>query len=318
MIGAQLLIVWTEQNLNMQLILENALLSADDGLVQSGNQIWFHFQKYPWHLSNPEKNPPAGEHRRHIEARLSLGLAEPANAQMLKGTYHLGISPHIYSYYHLLTDLLPHLLDSPRFPVLVPEFMPLVFVDFLREAGFEVQILAADVFRVEKLIIPEMKTPDWNLDKIKKIRTFAENMYPQLSSHQSRSQQRIYVSRKLAVKRHLAKEEEFLGLLKEHKFRKVYLEQMSVREQVELFRSASHVIAAHGAGLTNVLFAPADVKILEIRPLRTSGQFCFENLFSLGWSNNEFFVPPKSGNFFLPLDALERVLLRWQNEGCLS
>ncbi|MBT5793947.1 MAG: glycosyltransferase family 61 protein [Deltaproteobacteria bacterium] len=302
----------------MQLILENALLSADDGLVQSGNQIWFHFQKYPWHLSNPEKNPPAGEHRRHIEARLSLGLAEPANAQMLKGTYHLGISPHIYSYYHLLTDLLPHLLDSPRFPVLVPEFMPLVFVDFLREAGFEVQILAADVFRVEKLIIPEMKTPDWNLDKIKKIRTFAENMYPQLSSHQSRSQQRIYVSRKLAVKRHLANEEEFLGLLKEHKFRKVYLEQMSVREQVELFRSASHVIAAHGAGLTNVLFAPADVKILEIRPLRTSGQFCFENLFSLGWSNNEFFVPPKSGNFFLPLDALERVLLRWQNEGCLS
>ena len=302
----------------MQLILENALLSAVDGLVQSGNQIWFHFQKYPWHLSNPEKNPPAGEHRRHIEARLSLGLADPANAQLLKGSYHLGISPHIYSYYHLLTDLLPHLLDSPRFPVLVPEFMPLVFVDFLREAGFEVQILAADVFRVEKLIIPEMKTPDWNLDKIKKIRTFAENMYPQLSSHQSRSQQRIYVSRKLAVKRHLANEEEFLGLLKEHKFRKVYLEQMSVREQVELFRSASHVIAAHGAGLTNVLFAPADVKILEIRPLRTSGQFCFENLFSLGWSNNEFFVPPKSGNFFLPLDALERVLLRWQNEGCLS
>ena len=318
MIGAQLLIVWTEQNLNMQLILENALLSADDGLVQSGNQIWFHFQKYPWHLSNPEKNPPAGEHRRHIEARLSQGLAEPANAQLLKGTYHLGISPHIYSYYHLLTDLLPHLLDSPRFPVLVPEFMPLVFVDFLREAGFEVQILAADVFRVEKLIIPEMKAPDWNVDKIKKIRTFAENIYPELSSHQSRSQQRIYVSRKLAVKRHLANEEEFLGLLKEHKFRKVYLEQMSVREQVELFRSASHVIAAHGAGLTNVLFAPADVKILEIRPLRTSGQFCFENLFSLGWSNNEFFVPPKSGNFFLPLDALERVLLRWQNEGCLS
>ena len=302
----------------MQLILENALLSAVDGLVQSGNQIWFHFQKYPWHLSNPEKNPPAGEHRRHIEARLSLGLADPANAQLLKGTYHLGISPHIYSYYHLLTDLLPHLLDSPRFPVLVPEFMPLVFVEFLREAGFEVQILAAAVFRVEKLIIPEMKAPDWNVDKIKKIRTFAENLYPELSSHQSRSQQRIYVSRKLAVKRHLANEEEFLGLLKEHKFRKVYLEQMSVREQVELFRSASHVIAAHGAGLTNVLFAPADVKILEIRPLRTSGQFCFENLFSLGWSNNEFFVPPKSGNFFLPLDALERVLLRWQNEGCLS
>ena len=303
-----------DQKLNMQLILENALLSAEDGLVQSGHQIWFHFQKYPWHLSNLENNPASGEHRRHIEARLSQGLADPANARLLNGTYHLGISPHIYSYYHLLTDLLPHLLDAPRFPVLVPEFMPLVFVDFLREAGFEVQILAADVFRVEKLIIPEMKAPDWNVDKIKKIRTFAENLYPQLSSHKSKSQRRIYVSRKLAVKRHLVNEEEFLWLMKKHEFQKVYLEQLSIREQVELFRSASHVIAAHGAGLTNVLFAPSAVKILEIRPLRTSGRFCFENLFYLGWPNNEFLVPPKSGKFFLPVVELEKVLQRWHNE----
>jgi capsular polysaccharide biosynthesis protein len=196
--------------------------------------------------------------------------------------------------------------------------MPVAFIDFLREAGFEVQVLGAGIFQVEKLIIPDMKTPDWNVAKIKKIRTFVDNLYPQLSSDKSNVPKKIYVSRKLAVKRHLANEEDFLWLLKEHKFRKVYLEQMSVREQVELFRSASHVIAAHGAGLTNVLFSPADVKILEIRPLLTSGQFCFENLFSLGWSNNEFFVPPKSGNFFLPLDALEGVLLRWQNEGCVS
>ena len=299
----------------MQLILENALLSAEDGLVQSGDRIWFHFQKFPWHLSNPENNPAAGEHRRHIEARLSLGLADPANARLLKGTYHLGISPHIYSYYHLLTDLLSHLIEAPRFPVLVPEFMPVAFLDFLKDAGFEVLVLGAEIFHVEKLIIPDMKVPDWNVDKIKKIQSFVENLYPLLPSHKSKLPKKIYVSRKLAIKRHLANEEDFLGLLNEHEFHKVFLEQMSIREQVELFLSASHVIAAHGAGLTNVIFAPADVKILEIRPLRSSGQFCFENLFSLGWANNEFLVPPKSGVFFLPLDALEAVLLRWQNEG---
>ena len=302
----------------MQLILENALLSSDDGLVQSGNQIWFHFQKFPWYLSNPEKNPAAGEHHRHIEARLSQGLADPANAHVLKGTYHLGISPHIYSYYHLLTDLLAHLIDTSRFPVLVPEFMPVVFRNFLREAGFELKVLGSGIFQVERLIIPDMSAPDWNMPKIKKIRTFVDNLYPQLSSSKSNTPKKIYVSRKLAVKRHLANEQEFLGLLKEHKFYKFYLEQMSVREQIELFRSASHVIGAHGAGLTNVLFSSAEVKILEIRPLHNSGQFCFENLFSLGWPNNEFFVPPKSGNFFLPLDALEGFLLRWQSEGCIS
>ena len=87
---------------------------------------------------------------------------------------------------------------------------------------------------------------------------------------------------------------------------------MSIREQVELFSSTSHVIGAHGAGLTNVIFAPFDVKILEIRPLLNSGQFCFENLFSLCWPNNEFLVPSKSGKFILPVSALEEVLLRWQ------
>ena len=299
---------------NMSLILENVLLSAADGLVQCEDRIWFHFQKFPWYLSNPKKNPGLGEHRRHIEARLSQGLADPTDARILNGTYHLGISPHIYSYYHLLTDLLPHLIDAPRFPVLVPEFMPVTFLDFLREASFEVQVLPPNIFQVEKLIIPEMKTTDWNGEKVKKVKKFMEKMYPKANSQKSKSQNRIYISRKNAVKRHLTNEEEFLALLKKHKFRKICLEKMSIREQVELFRTASHVIGAHGAGLTNVLFSPPNLKILEIRPLRSSGQFCFEKLFSLGWPKNEFLVPPKSGKFFLPIAALEKVLLRWENE----
>ncbi len=301
----------------MSLILENALLSAADGLVQSGNRIWFHFQKYPWHLSCPEQNPGDGEHHRYIETRLYQGLADPENARVLKGTYHLGISPHIYSYYHLLSDLLAHLIDAPRFPVLVPEIMPISFLDFLTEAGFEVQVLAPEIFHVEKVIIPEMTSPDWNSEKVKKIQTFFEKFITQKTSpnsHSSKAKLRIYVSRKLAVKRHLSNEEEFLPLLKKHNFRKFYLEELNILDQVQLFRTASHVIAAHGAGLTNVLFAPAEIKILEIRPLLSSGQFCFENLFSLGWPNCEFLVPPKSGNFFLPLDSLEEVLLRWQKE----
>ena len=162
-----------------------------------------------------------------------------------------------------------------------------------------------------------MTSPDWNSEKVKKIQTLFEKFITQKTSpnsHSSKAKLRIYVTRKLAVKRHLSNEEEFLPLLKKHNFRKFYLEELNNMDQVQLFRTASHVIAAHGAGLTNVLFAPAEIKILEIRPLLSSGQFCFENLFSLGWPNCEFLVPPKSGNFFLPLDSLEEVLLRWQNE----
>jgi hypothetical protein len=301
----------------MPLILEDALLSAADGLVQSGSKIWFHFQKYPWDLALQEQNPGVGEHRRHIETRLTQGLPDPKLAHVLSGTYHLGISPHIYSYYHLLADLLPHLITSQKFPVLVPEFMPTQFIDFLKEAEFEVQVLSPGIFIVERLLIPKMNIPDWNSEKVKLIQDFLKKIVPikSLPNFQSSyPEKRIYVSRKLAVKRHLSNEDEFLPLLKKHKFRKIYLEHLIVPEQVQLFRSASHVIAAHGAGLINILFAPADVKILEIRPVITSGQFCFENLFSLGWPGSEHLVPPRSGEFALPLELLDEILERWQGE----
>ena len=301
----------------MRLILEYALLSAADGLVQSGSQIWFHFQKFHWDISHPELNPDIGEHIRHIEARLAQGLANPKGARRLPGIYHLGISPHIYSYYHLLTDLLPHLIESPQYPVLVPEFMPTSFTDFLIQAEFEIQVLPPDIFQVEQLLIPETNTPDWSMEKVNKIQTFFEKFFPNKSHTNSlnlKSRKRIYISRKIAVKRHLSNELQFIPLLKKHKFRNVYLEHLSVLEQVQLFRSASHIIAPHGAGLTNVLFAPSDVKILEIRPLLSSGQFCFENLFSLDWPGSEFLVPPRKGEFVLPLELLHEVLERWMNE----
>jgi Capsular polysaccharide biosynthesis protein len=201
--------------------------------------------------------------------------------------------------------------------VLVPEFMPQSFIEFLKQAKFEVKILPKRTVKVELLYIPAMDLPEWNSEKVKKIQTFIETLFPrnfQADSNCSIPLNRIFVSRKLAVKRHLINEDEFMPLLRKNNFRKVYLEKMSIMEQVELFRTASHVIAAHGAGLTNVLFAPAEARILEIRPELSSGQFCFEKLFSLGWPNSEFLVSPVKGKFEIPPEMLNEVLERWNNE----
>ena len=301
----------------MTLKVDNAFLCGADGLVRSGDQVWFHFQKYPWDLSCDEKNPSTGKHRRIIESRLKKGLPDPLGATLLSGTYHLGISPHIYSYYHLLTDLLPHLIDAPKNPVLVPEFIPQSFIQFLKQAQFDVKILSQRTVQVELLYIPEMDSPEWNSEKVKKIQTFFENLFPINSLEESNASiqvNRIYVSRKQAERRHLSNEDEFMPLLTKHKFQKVYLEQMSIIEQVKLFRTATHVIAAHGAGLTNVLFAPAYTRILEIRPELSSGQFCFEKLFNLGWPYSEFLVSPVKGKFEIPPEMLKEVIERWNNE----
>ena len=82
------------------LLLEDVLLDARDGLVRCKQQLWYHFQRFPWNLENPEENPKFGEHSRQVRLRISQGLPQDHGSNFLPGSYHLGISPHIDSYYH--------------------------------------------------------------------------------------------------------------------------------------------------------------------------------------------------------------------------
>ena len=99
------------------LLLEDVLLDARDGLVHCKQQLWYHFQRFPWNLENPEENPKFGEHSRQVRSRINQGLPQDHGSNFLPGSYHLGISPHIDSYYHLMTDLLPHLILGQPKPV---------------------------------------------------------------------------------------------------------------------------------------------------------------------------------------------------------
>lgn len=78
------------------------------------------------------------------------------------------------------------------------------------------------------------------------------------------SQRRIYVSREQAGKRRLQNEVEVRALLKQMDFETVRLERMSIADQVSCFQQASLVVGAHGAGLTNILFAN-DCRLIELQ-----------------------------------------------------
>ena len=293
------------------LVLQDALLSSPDGLVQQQNRLWFHFQKYPWSLDSPDTNPSSGDHQRLLQQRLVKGLPNPKLAQHLSGAFHLGLSPHIHSYYHLLTDLLPHLLAPPRYPVLVPEGWPQTFADFLCDAGFELKPLSPGVFRVDKLWIPAMGPPDWTSEKRQALLAFFAKAVPKTENHSPR---KLYLSRSNAKRRHLVNEIELLPLLQQHGYELVTAETLTIPEQVQLFREATHLVAPHGAGLVNGLFMSRFARILEIRPVPESGAGCFDALFQLGWPGHEVLVPPDSGRFALPPKQLSAVLERWRRE----
>ena len=74
---------------------------------------------------------------------------------------------------------------------------------------------------------------------------------------------RIYLSRRGVPTRQVANEEAVLALLEPHGFVVVQNERLSLGEQIALFRGATHIVAPHGASLTNLMHAQGG-SVLEL------------------------------------------------------
>lgn len=77
---------------------------------------------------------------------------------------------------------------------------------------------------------------------------------------------RLWISRCRARNRRLRNEDEILALLAREGFEKVELEELTFREQVDVFSQAQVVAGPHGAGMTDLLFAPHGARVLEFFP----------------------------------------------------
>jgi capsular polysaccharide biosynthesis protein len=74
---------------------------------------------------------------------------------------------------------------------------------------------------------------------------------------------RLFVGRSGAKSRRIANEPEVSTYLESHGFCTIQLEKLSLSEQISLFHHATHVIAVHGAGLTNLMHA-TQISALEL------------------------------------------------------
>jgi len=83
---------------------------------------------------------------------------------------------------------------------------------------------------------------------------------PELNSSQK---QRIYITRTGAKTRRVLNEEALVSALELLGFNVYALEQLALEEQVSLFQDAECVVAPHGAGLANLLFA-SSTEVVEL------------------------------------------------------
>jgi len=179
------------------------------------------------------------------------------------------IKPYATNYYHWTYEALPILrhvahLDLPIDNYLVARRSPFV-VSSLAKFGIhpdsiievsDQELLCETLYTTttQTSMIPNPMDVNW--------------ISGQLSQKAKKDQRRIYLSREDAGWRGIENENQVINLLKGFGFESLTLSKMSVEDQIETFSSASCVISAHGAGLTNLAFCKQGVKVLEIFPPR--------------------------------------------------
>jgi len=87
-----------------------------------------------------------------------------------------------------------------------------------------------------------------------------------VKTRRSGQTRRIFISRADSKARNILNWPDVAPVLAAHGFDIVTLATMTLEEQIAIFAQAACVAGVHGAGLTNVIFAPPGLRVLEILP----------------------------------------------------
>jgi hypothetical protein len=195
-------------------------------------------------------------------------------------------------FFHWIFETLPNLLAalelSPKIRILVPAQYP----NFVRQAlqlrlgeDFDRQVLVSDgAVRVPNLLLLQTEVDAGFIPPIA-IEVLRKNYLPYYTKLPT-GQRDIYISRRFSPRRAIANEVELENALRQKGFEIIYCERLSFAEQVDLFSQARNIVALHGAGLSNIVWAPKGTQVLEVFP---NGYFndCYARLsIQLGFQYN--------------------------------
>lgn len=230
----------------------------------------------PWPLEVSFARPYDGDRFRRLPRRVRFAMKN----YVLRWPQRTGcllwcidnLSPD--NWYHWLTEVLPRIhlarrlfsgVDHISFPayyrrrsfveetlMMWPDLPPILWV------GNRRRVLA------DRLVLIERAAPPWDY-RGSVMKDLVDHLVCQAQDGASSTPapRRIYVSRADAAWRRVANEHEVRDFLEQKGFLSIEASQFSVREQIKLFRSASAVIGAHGAGLANMIFCKPGAVVRE-------------------------------------------------------
>lgn len=180
------------------------------------------------------------------------------------------------NYYHWLLEDFPVALRAREInrdvEALIPKNVPSFVLATLDQASMPFSQKRGMV-RVPNLIVPtRSEDSGWHrrsdLDLIRNSVGVA--------SPSRTNQKKLYISRRFS-NRAFENEKQIEDFLLRRGFDVLYLERLSFSAQTELFSSAEIVVGTHGAGLSNIVFANQQARVIEIATM-TYSNYCFETL----------------------------------------
>ena len=88
---------------------------------------------------------------------------------------------------------------------------------------------------------------------------------PKIGKDHDDTRKCIFVSRQDAARRQLLNEGELVDALAPLGFQVVVPGQLPFEKQISTFANARLIVGPHGAGLTNMIFAPSDVQVIQLQ-----------------------------------------------------
>ncbi|SDB18612.1 Protein of unknown function [Desulfonatronum thiosulfatophilum] len=130
---------------------------------------------------------------------------------------------------------------------------------------------------------------------------------------------KLYISRSKAKRRKVINEDDLLKYLEKFGFTPVWLEDHNLSTQISLFSSAEHIVAPHGAGLTNLIWCNPNAKVLEIFSpsyvnvcfWAIANQVKLEYHYIIGNRKNSECINPTLDNINVPIEDFRRSLDRF-------
>lgn len=217
----------------------------------------------------------------------AVGIILPKSVKKIKGTVaNLSLSNLENNYYHFCVEWMArfHLLKKSNIDIdfyIISHSLPFQkqYLDLLKIDKKKIVLFEEGTYiQAEYLVVPSLIN-NWKPVKFRGYQYYLKQWLPKWigevynvsryfeikeNGNENGNRKRIYISRKLASYRHIENEEEILNVLNKYDFSIYYLEEMTVKQQIKLFRNANFIISLHGAGLINMSFCKSKAIIFEL------------------------------------------------------